>query len=306
MYRRQVLKSVGTLAAGAGVRAIGIQAVTTQASAAEAVGMRRIVTRDGTGLFHKDWGSGRPVVFVSSWGLNADMWAYQMLALAGPEVRCIAFDRRGHGRSGDPGRGYDYDTLADDLAAVVEQLELNEITLIGHSMGAGEIVRYLSRHGPSRVARVVLIAPSTPFLLKTVDNPDGIDKKVFDQMRALWRKDFPKWLFDNARPFFVADTSTEMIRWVGGMLLQSSLKALIDLNVQVTETDFRGELRHVTLPTFIIQGDRDLSAPLNLTGQKTAQLIAGSRLSIYEGAPHGLMFTHIERLNADLLTLVTS
>jgi non-heme chloroperoxidase len=306
MFRRQVLQSVGTLAAGVGVRAIGIEAVATQASAAEAGRIRDIVTPDGTSLFHKEWGSGRAVVFVSSWGLNADMWAYQMVALSGPEVRCIAFDRRGHGRSSDPGRGYDYDTLADDLATVIERLELNEITLIGHSMGAGEIVRYLSRHGPSRVARVVLLAPTTPFLLKTTDNPDGVDKAVFDQMRAAWRRDFPKWLFDNARPFFVPDTSTEMIRWVGGMLLQSSLKALIDLNVQVTETDFRGELRHVTVPTLIIHGDRDLSAPLGLTGQKTAQLIPGSRLTVYEGAPHGLVFTHMERLNADLLTFVTS
>jgi non-heme chloroperoxidase len=306
MYRRQVLKSVGTLAAGVGVRALAVQAVATQASTAEAVRARPIVTRDGTTLFHKDWGSRKPVLFVSSWGLNADMWAYQMVALSGPEVRCVAFDRRSHGRSSDPGRGYDYDTLADDLATVIEQLELNEITLVGHSMGAGEIVRYLSRHGPSRVTRVVLLAPSTPFLLKTADNPDGVDKTVFDQMRAMWRKDFPKWLSDNARPFFVSETSTEMIQWVGGMLLQSSLKALIDLNVQVTETDFRGEMRQVTVPTFIIHGDRDLSAPLGLTGQKTAQLIRGSRLTVYEGAPHGLMFTHMERLNADLLTFVTS
>jgi pimeloyl-ACP methyl ester carboxylesterase len=306
MHRRQVLKSVGTLAAGVGVRTIAVQAVATQASAAETVRVRQIVTGDGTSLFHKDWGSGRPVVFVSSWGLNADMWAYQMLALSGPEVRCIAFDRRGHGRSSDPGRGYDYDTLADDLGTVIEQLELNEITLIGHSMGAGEIVRYLSRHGQSRVARVVLLAPSTPFLLKTADNADGVDKTVFEQMRAMWRKDFPKWLFDNAPPFFVPETSPEMIRWVGAMLLQSSLKALIDLNVQVTQTDFRGELRHVSRPTFIIHGDRDLSAPLGLTGRKTADLIPGSRLTVYEGAPHGLMFTHRERLNADLLTFVTS
>jgi non-heme chloroperoxidase len=306
MLRRQVLKSVGTLAAGVGVRTIGMQAVATEAAAAEAIRVRHIVTGDGTSLFHKDWGSGRPVVFVSSWGLNADMWVYQMLALSGPQLRCIAFDRRGHGRSGDPGRGYDYDTLADDLAAVIEQLELNDITLIGHSMGAGEIVRYLSRHGPNRVARLVLLAPSIPFLLKTADNPDGVDKTVFEQMRAMWRKDFPKWLFDNAPPFFVPDTSPEMIRWVGGMLLQSSLKALIDLNVQVTETDFRSELQRVTRPTCIIHGDRDLSAPLSLTGRKTAELIPGSRLTVYEGAPHGLMFTHMERLNADLLTFVTS
>src|SRR6201990_2413597 len=154
MYRRQVLKSVGTLAAAVAFRATATHAPTTPASAAESVPMRHIVTADGTRLFHKDWGAGRPVVFVSSWSLDADMWADQMVALSGPEVRCIAFDRRGHGRSDDPGRGYDYDTLADDLATVIEHLELNEITLIGHSMAAGEIVRYLSRHGPNRVARV--------------------------------------------------------------------------------------------------------------------------------------------------------
>jgi non-heme chloroperoxidase len=309
MHRRHVLKSVGTLAAGVGARAVGIQvadAVTTKASAAEPISARHIVTRDGTSLFHKDWGSGRPIVFVSSWGLNADMWAYQMVALSGPQVRCIAFDRRSHGRSDDPGRGYDYDTLADDLATVIEQLDLNEITLIGHSMGAGEIVRYLSRHGSSRVARVVLLAPTTPQLLKTPDNPEGIDKAIFEQVRATWRKDFPRWLMDNARPFFVSETSTEMMQWVAGMLLQSSLKALIELNVQTTETDFRAELRRVTVPALIIHGDHDVSAPLGLTGRRTAQLIPGSRLTVYEGAPHGLMFTHMERLNADLLAFVTS
>lgn len=307
MYRRDILKAAGTFAAGASVRAIGIQAAAmTQASAAESVAVRRIVTRDGTNLFHRDWGTGRSIVFVSSFALNADMWAYQMLALSGRGLRCVAFDRRSHGRSDDPGRGYEYDTLADDLATVIEQLELHQITLVGHSMGAGEIVRYLSRHGPNRVASVVLLAPTTPFLLKTADNPDGVDKTVFAQTRAMWRKDFPKWLFDNAGPFFVPDTSSEMRQWVVRMALENSLKALIDLNVEVSESDFRGELPHVTVPTLIIQGTHDLSAPLALTGQKTVQLIPGSRLTIYEGAPHGLMFTHMERLNADLLAFIAS
>lgn len=307
MYRRDILKAAGTFAAGASVRAIGIQAAaTTQASAVESVAVRRIVTRDGTNLFHRDWGTGRSIVFVSSFALNADMWAYQMLALSGRGLRCVAFDRRSHGRSDDPGRGYEYDTLADDLATVIEQLELHQITLVGHSMGAGEIVRYLSRHGPNRVASVVLLAPTTPFLLKTADNPDGVDKTVFAQTRAMWRKDFPKWLFDNAGPFFVPDTSSEMRQWVVRMALESSLKALIDLNVEVTESDFRRELPHITAPTLIIQGTHDLSAPLALTGQKTVQLIPGSRLTIYEGAPHGLMFTHMERLNADLLAFIAS
>lgn len=308
MHRRQVLRSVGTLAAGVGVRAVAVQAAAaaTQASAAESSFARHIVARDGTNLFHKDWGAGRPALFVSSWGLNSDMWAYQMIALSDQGVRCIAYDRRGHGRSDDPGRGYDYDTLADDLATVIDQLGLNEVTLVGHSMAGGEIVRYLSRHGSSRVARVVMLAPSMPFLLKTPDNPDGIDEKVIDQMRALWRKDFPKWLNDNARPFVVPETSTEMINWLIAMFLQSSMRALLDLNTEITKSDFRAELARVNVPTFIIHGDRDVSAPLALTGQRTARLIPGSRLTVYEGAPHGLMFTHMDRLNLDLHAFVTS
>lgn len=309
MHRRNVLKSVAFTAAGAGLAAAGGEAVSagsarTGASTTETLQTPFIVTRDRTSLFYKDWGKGKPVVFVHSWALNSDMWQYQMIHLAGQGLRCVAHDSRGHGRSSDPGHGYNYDTLADDLAAVIEQLNLREVTLVGHSMGGGEVVRYLSRHGARRIARAVLVAPSTPFILKTADNPDGVDKSVFEQLRATWSRDFPKWLADNARPFFTPETSPEMVQWGVRMCLQASLKALLDCNRADTETDFRAELPKITVPTLIIHGDADVSTPLELTGRKTARLIPGSQLKVYEGAPHGLMFTHMDRFNHDLLAFI--
>ncbi|WNG39419.1 alpha/beta hydrolase [Archangium violaceum] len=264
---------------------------------------QNIRTRDGVDLFYKDWGTGRPVVFLSGWALCSDMWNYQMLPLSEQGLRCIAYDRRGHGRSGDPGRGYDYDTLADDLAAVLEALDLREVTLVGHSMSSGEMVRYLSRHGAGRIARLAFVAPAaTPFPLKTADNPEGIDASVFEYARnQLMLRDFPKWLADNARPFFTAETSLEMMEWIMSLMRQCSMKAVIECNRSGTTTDFRVELPRIRLPTLVIHGDKDVSAPLELTGRKTAQLIPGSRLKVYEGAPHGLFVTHMNRLNADLL-----
>lgn len=260
-----------------------------------------IAARDGTPLYFKDWGAGKPVLFVSAWGLNSDMWQYQMTPMTGEGFRCVAYDRRGHGRSAQPSDGYDYDTLSDDLAALIEHLDLRGVTLVGHSMAGGEVVRYLSRHGASRVSRIVLIAPTTPFMLKTADNPDGIPREGFDQVRAEWTGDFPKWLADNARPFFVAATSQAMVDWVLHLMTQTSLKALLDCNTAIIETDFRSELPKIGVPALIIQGDNDASTPLDLTGRRTAALIPNSKLKVYEGAPHGLMFTHTERLNRDLI-----
>jgi pimeloyl-ACP methyl ester carboxylesterase len=304
MHRRNVLKSVVSVAAGAGLVAASgpaqAKGAQTKTPAANHTRTPFIVTSDGASLFYKDWGDGKPVVFVHSWALNSDMWQYQMIHLADRGLRCVAYDSRGHGRSSDPGRGYDYDTLAGDLAAVIERLNLREVTLVGHSMGCGVIVRYLSRHGAGRVARVALVSPTLPFLLKTEDNPDGVDKIVFERLRATWSKDFPKWLADNARPFFTPETSPEMVQWGVRMCMQASLKALIDCNRMDTETDFRAELPKITAPTLIIHGDKDVSTPLEATGRKTARLIPGSRLEVYEGAPHGLMFTHMDRFNRDL------
>lgn len=301
MHRRNVLKSGAFAAASAGLVASGAK---VEAATAELPQTPFIETRDRTRLFYRNWGKGKPVVFISGWALNSDAWQYQMIHLAEQGLRCIAYDRRGHGRSSDPGQGYDYDTLADDLATLLNELDLREVTLVGHSMGGGEIVRYLSRHGAARIARAVLLAPVTPFLLKTADNPEGVDKRVFEQLRAAWGKDFPKWLADNARPFFVPETSPELIQWGINLSLQCSLKAAVDCNRAATETDFRAELAKITMPTLIIHGTADKSAPLELTGRKTARLLPGSQLKVYEGAPHGLFITHLERVNRDLLAFI--
>jgi pimeloyl-ACP methyl ester carboxylesterase len=223
------------------------------------------------------------------------MWQYQMVHLAERGFRTIAYDNRGHGRSSDPGRGFDYDTLADDLASVIEQLDLRELVLVGHSMGAGQVVRYLTRHGASRVRKALLLAPS----MRPADNPDSADKQ--DKLRALLCADLPKWLAGAAPSFFSAETSPEMVQWGVRMCLQASLKALVETNRADVRTDFRTELRRISTKTLIIHGDRDHSAPIDLTGRRVAQLIPGAELKVYEGAPHGLFITHMDRLNRDLV-----
>jgi len=259
---------------------------------------------DGTTLFYRDWGAGKPIVFVASAGLSSGMWAYQMLPLVQAGYRCVAFDRRGHGRSSDPGRGYDFDTLADDLAALIETLDLRNIVLVGHSIGCGEITRYLTRHGTERVARIALIAPTTPCLMKTDDNPHGVDKAAFEALRAGWLLDYPQWLAANARPFVMPEKSDAQIQWVIDMMLQTSLQAVVECNVAVTEADFRSELKHIELPALVVHGTADQSAPIDLTGRPTAKLLPHSELEVYAQAPHGLFLTHIEKLNADLLRFV--
>jgi pimeloyl-ACP methyl ester carboxylesterase len=255
---------------------------------------------DGTTLFVRDWGKGAPVVFIHGWAMNSDMWQYQMAAAVDAGSRAIAYDRRGHGRSSDPGGGYDYDRLAADLASLMDRLDLRSATLVSHSMGAGEVVRYLTRYGTKRVARIVLIAPSTPFGLKTSDNPEGHDPAMVEQLFAIWRRDFPKWLADNARPFFVPETSQAMVDWGIRMCLQTSLQALIECQRSTVMTDFRDELPKIKVPALIIHGDRDVSEPLERTGRRTAALIPGARLLVYQGAPHGVSLTHMDRVNRDL------
>ena len=274
MDRRNVLRSVALAVAGAGLIATSdrVSAATpSRTSKATTLRLPLIAAKDGTALYYKDWGSGRNVVFVSSWGLNSDMWQYQMTPMASQGFRCVAYDRRGHGRSTQPAHGYDYDTLADDLSTVIEQLDLHEVTLVGHSMAGGEIVRYLTRHGAGSISRIVLVAPTTPFLLKTPDNPDGAPKEVFDQVRAQISSDYPKWLAENARPFFVASTSQAMMDWVLSLMTNASLKALLDCNQSFVQTDFRADLPKITVPTLIIQGDKDASTPLDLTGAKNRE-----------------------------------
>jgi pimeloyl-ACP methyl ester carboxylesterase len=224
-----------------------------------------------------------------------------MVKLSDEGFRCVAFDRRGHGRSSDPGTGYDLDTLADDLASILTQLDLKDAILVGHSLGAAESVRYLSRHGTARVARLVLIAPTTPYLAKTPDNPDGLDPRVFEGARAAFRDDFPGIIAANIKPFLIATTSQALTDWVLQMMTQCSLRALIDCNRSFTTADFRRELPNLVLPTLILQGDADASAPLELTGRRTAALLPNAQLKVYAGAPHGLILTHKDQLNEDLL-----
>ena len=258
-------------------------------------------TADGVNLFYRDWGQGEPVVFVSGWALPSDSWNYQMLALSEGGLRCVAFDRRGHGRSSDPGRGYDFDSLADDLATVLDVLDLRGVTLVGHSMASGEIVRYLTRHGDDRVARVALIGATTPILFRTADNPGGVDASYFEAFRREeLMRDFPRWVEDNFPPFVAPETTPQMRDWIRGMALRTSGKALVDTNRAITTADFRDELPKITVPTLVVHGDRDVTAPLDITGRRTAELVPGAKLLVYEGAPHGLFVTHMDRLNRDL------
>ena len=303
MHRRELLTTFAT----AGATAAATMAAGEPTLAADdnnAARVRRaplIESRDGTKLYWREWGRGGPVLFAHSWCMNSQMWDYQFATLGHRGMRCIAYDRRGHGRSDQPPAGYDYDTLADDMAIVIETLDLHDLTLVGHSMGAAEIVRYLSRHGDGRVKRIVLLAPVLPFLTRTATNPDGVPADMFEVWRAQWRDDFPKWVADNAAPFFTADTSPALIKWGVEMLLQTSLPVAVACNRAVAETDFRPELPRIGVPTLLIQGDKDASAPIELTGKKVAQLIPNCQFKIYEGAPHGLMFTHRARLHADLV-----
>lgn len=261
-----------------------------------------VAARDGTPLFYRDWGAGPPVVFLASWCLPSDPWAYQMLALSEAGCRCVAYDRRGHGRSGDPGRGYDFDTLADDLAWVLEALDLRDVTLVGFSMGPGEIVRYLTRRGHERVARIAFLGTITPVLASSPGNPGGIDPAVFEAFRTdVLVRDFPGWVDANLAPFLTPETSPGIAGWVRGMALQSSLKALLDCNRAITGADFRAELPRTAVPTLVIHGVRDVTSPLELTGGPAAALVPGARLKVYEGPPHGLFLTHAQRLNADLI-----
>lgn len=252
-----------------------------------------IETDDGAGLFHLDWGAGKPVVFIHAWSLNADIWEYQLVELAAQGLRCVAYDRRGHGRSSDPGRGYDYDRLADDLAAVIDRLDLEEITLVAHSMGNGEAVRYLRRHGSARVARLVMLSTVPP--LSTSD---------FSPLIAGLKQDRPAFIAGSVGAFTGSHpaVSPAMTEWIVGQFMRASPKATIDCMHAIAGGDLRADMQAVTVPTLIAHGDKDVVNPLAATAQKAGELIAGSTLTVYEGAPHGLVITHRDRLAQDILS----
>ncbi|HZZ49162.1 MAG TPA: alpha/beta hydrolase [Pseudonocardia sp.] len=267
------------------------------------------LTANDTELFYRDWGTGRPVVFVASWGLSSDMWRFQMPYLTDNGVRAIAYDRRGQGRSDNPGRGYDFDTLADDLGALLDHLDLTGTTLIGHSMGGGEIVRYLTRHGAGRVEKIVLIGSTVPCLMRKADNANGIDPALLEATVDAVRDDLGQWLIDNAPPFFGDGVpGCELPQVIKDWTLQDLMKMSADAGVALTRTniatDFRAELPGIALPALILHGEYDASAPVDLCARVSAQLLPNARLEIYPNAAHALHLTHRERLNADLLGFV--
>ncbi len=260
---------------------------------------------DGTPLYYNDWGSGPPIVLIHGWPLNADMWEYQAAYLASEGFRVVAYDRRGFGRSGHPWQGFDYDTFADDLRAVMDQLDLKGATLAGFSMGGGEVARYLGRHGGERVAKAVLIAAVTPFLLKTPDHPDGVDRSVFDGIIEGLSRDRPHFLANFGKAFFGAGllnftVTAEILQWALMLALQGSPKATIDCVRAFSETDFRGDMAAFTMPTLVIHGDADQTVPIDISGRAATRLIPHAELRVYSGAPHALFFTHKDDLNADL------
>ncbi|VWD59551.1 alpha/beta fold hydrolase [Burkholderia contaminans] len=271
--------------------------------------MSLFTTHDGVSLYYKDWGSGKPVVFIHGWPLNADMWDVQMHHLASRGVRCIAYDRRGFGRSSQPWQGYDYDTLADDLAALLDQLDLREVTLVGFSMGSGEVARYIARHGTARVAKAVLIGAVTPLIAQRDDYQEGVAVEVFDGMRTAILADRATFL-ENFWPLFTGSNragstvSRAALDATTYMALQAGLNATLDCVHAFSETDFRADLNKLDVPTLIVHGDDDQTAPIGLTARATANRVPHATLREYEGGPHALYLTHAEQLNEDLLAFV--
>ena len=264
-----------------------------------------IETNDGQRLFVRDLGSGRPVVLMHGWTLSSEIWKNQTDWLAAQGLRVVAYDRRGHGQSSKPETGYDYDRLAADLANVIDKLDLKDVTLVGHSMSAGEVVRYLSRHGNRRIARVMLVAPTTPFPLKTADNPEGVDGAIYDKQVAALQSDREAFFNAGTGIFLGANSAPELQAWARKIARQASVPAEIGCLRAYSTTDFRPEMKAVTVPTMIVYGTGDGPiAPVN--ARRTHAAIAGSRLEIYDGAPHAVFLTDAERFNRDLLAFARS
>ncbi|MDB5743195.1 MAG: alpha/beta hydrolase fold protein [Polaromonas sp.] len=273
--------------------------------------MTCITTPDKTELYVKDWGSGRPVIMLHGWPLSADSWDDQAMAIADAGYRAIAYDRRGFGRSSQPWGGYDYDTLADDLAAVIAQTGAEDAVLIGFSMGGGEVARYLSRHGGKSVAKAVLIASVVPFMLKTDNNPKGTEQAVFDKMAKGLKEDRAKFFADFFDDFYgvgvlTSPVSDELVENSCHIAMQASLKATLACAQSFATTDFRPDLPFFKVPTLIIHGTSDKTVPIDASGRAAAKGIAASTLIEYDGAPHGLFATHKARLTQDLLAFLGS
>jgi non-heme chloroperoxidase len=272
--------------------------------------MNMITTKDGTQIYYKDWGSGQPVVFSHGWPLSSDSWESQMFFLASKGYRCIAHDRRGHGRSSQPWNGNEMDTYADDLAALMEKLDLKNAILVGFSAGGGEVARYVGRHGTKRVAKAVLVSSVPPLMLKTPANPGGLPIKVFDGIRAASVANRSQFYKDLAGgPFFGfnrpgAKVSQGLIDWFWMQGMTAGHKNTYDCIKAFSETDFTEDLKKFDVPTLVIHGDDDQVVPIDAASRTSAKLVKNAKLTVYPGAPHGLTDTHKDKLNADLLAFL--
>lgn len=268
--------------------------------------MTTVTMKDGTSIYYKDWGTGQPVVFSHGWPLSADAWEDQMSALAAHGFRCIAHDRRGHGRSSQPWNGHDMDTYADDLATLVEKLDLHDAIHVGHSTGGGEVARYIGRHGTKRVAMAVLVSAIPPLMLKTAANPGGLPMEVFDQLRASVHADRSQFFRDLSIPFYGANRTGARVSqglrdafWLQGM--QAGYKAVYDCIKAFSETDHTEDLKRFDVPTLIIHGDDDQIVPIGAAALLSSKIVKHATLEVYKGAPHGLPSTLKDQLNSDLL-----
>jgi non-heme chloroperoxidase len=301
MSRREVLIGGSVIAASVGRPPAAI-ALTQQGEKH----MNRVKMKDGTAIYYKDWGSGHPVVFSHGWPLTADAWDAQMIFLGQHGHRVIAHDRRGHGRSDQPWNGNDMDTYADDLAALIEALNLKEATLVGHSTGGGEVARYIGRHGSRRVAKAVLIGAVPPIMLKTETNPGGLPMSTFDEIRAGVLGDRSQFFKDLTMPFYGYNKPDAKVSqgvrdsfWLQGM--QCSIKGAYDCIKAFSETDFTDDLKKVDVPTLILHGDADQIVPIGTSAMMSAKLVKNATLKIYPGAPHGMCTTLADKVNGDLL-----
>jgi len=271
--------------------------------------MSTIKTADGANIFYKDWGEGQPVVFSHGWPLNADAWDEQLAFLASRGYRAIAHDRRGHGRSSQTWQGNDMNTYADDLAQLVEQLDLKNAVMVGHSTGGGEVTRFIGRHGTKRVAMAALISAVPPGLIKSDANPEGMPREVFDGLRAAIARDRSQFYKDFCLPFYGANRSGAKVSnglrdqfWL--QCMQVGLKNCLDCIKAFSETDFNDDLKKFDVPTLILHGDDDQVVPINITAMRSSKLVKNATLKVYKGAPHGLTATHQEQFNGDLLAFI--